>query len=119
MLASYQQKAQSEFDRITKDIVSRKLEGKHNIFRTGIMANKQVNSATAIWTGDPRLGIDEVGMNPDMMKALGVKEGEYVMLHRDPVLRDGGPAPGRHFGEPGRNPEADGRRLRRRYHRRA
>ena len=90
MLASYQQKAQSEFDRITKDIVSRKLEGKHNIFRTGIMANKQVNSATAIWTGDPRLGIDEVGMNPDMMKALGVKEGEYVMLHRDPVLRDGG-----------------------------
>ena len=54
------------------------------------MAIKQVNSATAIWTGDPRLKVDEVGMNPDMMKALGVKSGEYVMLHRDPVLRDGG-----------------------------
>ena len=90
MLASYQQKAQAEFDRITSDVVERKLESKHNIFRAGIMANKQVNSATAIWTGDPRLKIDEVGMNPDMMKALGVKDGEYVMLHRDPVLRDGG-----------------------------
>lgn len=85
-----QRKAQAEFDRITSDIVSRKFESKHNIFRTGIMANKQANSATAIWTGDPRRKVDEVGMNPDMMKALGVKPGEYVMLHRDPVLRDGG-----------------------------
>lgn len=90
LLAQSQQKAQGEFDRITKDIVERKFESKYNIFRTGIMANKQVNSATAIWTGDPRLKVDEVGMNPDMMKALGVKSGEYVMLHRDPVLRDGG-----------------------------
>lgn len=90
LLAKYQRKAQGEFDKITGDIVSRKLESKHNVFRTGIMANKQTNSATAIWTADPRLGVDEVGINPDMAKALGIRNGEYCLIHRDPVLRDGG-----------------------------
>ncbi len=82
--------AQAAFDSITSDIVSRRFESKHNVFRTGLMANKQANSATAIWSPDPTLGVDTIGINPDMAKALGLKDGDYALIHRDPVLRSSG-----------------------------
>lgn len=79
--------AQAAYNKITTDIETRRFAGKRNIVRTGIMANKQANSCTAIWTADPRLGVDEIGMNPEMMQSLNLKEGDYCMMHRDPVLR--------------------------------
>lgn len=84
------EKAQLQFSSISKDIISHKLEGKHNAFKSEMMSNTLPRSATAVWTADPRLDIDELAMGPDMIKTLGVKEGDHVMVWRDPLLRDAG-----------------------------
>lgn len=96
--------AQRSYNEVAGDIVNRRIEGKHNVFRDELMSNRQSHSATAVWTGDPRLNVDQVAMPATMAKELGVdvdrarmdagdKEadtsGRYVMLWRDPVLRDG------------------------------
>lgn len=90
MARGMQDKAQRAFNKITGDIVSRRLEHKRNMFRTGLMANKQAKSATAIWTPDPRVSVADVGMNPDMASSLGLREGDYAMVHRDPILQESG-----------------------------
>lgn len=54
------------------------------------MSSRLSNSATAVWTADPRLDIDEMGMSPALAQGLGVEDGEYTLIWRDPVLRDGG-----------------------------
>lgn len=82
--------AQSDYDKITDDLTYRKFQGKHNIFRTGLMANKQARSGTAIWSPDPNLSVAEIGMNPEMAATLGIKEGQFALLHRDPVLQGSG-----------------------------
>jgi len=82
--------AQAEFDKITNDLKTRRFSGKHNVFRDGIMANKMPNSATAVWTADPRLDVDQVAMSPTMADGLGLKENDYVLVWRDPMLRDAG-----------------------------
>lgn len=82
--------AQSDYEKITDDLTHRKFEGKHNIFRTGLMANKQPRSGTAIWSPDPRLSVTEIGMNPEMAATLGIKDGDYALMHRDPVLQGSG-----------------------------
>ena len=68
----------------------RKFTGKHNVFRNDMMSRKMPNSATAVWTADPRLDIDQVGMGPEMMKSMGLRDDDYVCIWRDPILRDGG-----------------------------
>lgn len=83
-------KAESAYATMRSDIVARKFEGKHNLFREGLMMNKQQSSATAVWTADTNLGVDEVSMSSAMASHLGVKPGEPVVLWRDPVLRSGG-----------------------------
>ena len=83
-------KAESAYATMRSDIVSRKFEGKHNLFRDGLMMNKQQSSATAVWTADTNVGIDEVAMSSGMAAHLGVKPGEPIVLWRDPVLRAGG-----------------------------
>ena len=79
-------KAQSSYNKIASEVEYRKFSGKHNIFRAGIMANKQPHSCTAVWSADPSLGVDEMGMSGAMMKSLGLEEGDYCLVHRDPVL---------------------------------
>lgn len=54
------------------------------------MSARLPNSATAVWSADPRLDIDQVSMNPTMAQALGVSADDYVLIWRDPVLRDAG-----------------------------
>lgn len=83
-------RAQSAFDTITKGIKDRQFSGKRNIFKEGVMSSRLPNSATAVWTADPRLDIDELGMSPALAEGLGVEDGEHVLVWRDPVLRDGG-----------------------------
>ena len=85
-----QAKAQAEYNKITRDLEARRFSGKHNIFRDDLMSNRMPHSSTAVWTPDPRLKIDQLGMGKEMMESLGVKNGEYVLTWRDPVLRDGG-----------------------------
>ena len=82
--------AQTGYERISGDIISRRVEGKANMFKNQIMGHRVPNSATAVWTGDPRLDVDEVAMNSDMARELDPKGRGYVMVWRDPVLRDAG-----------------------------
>ena len=82
--------AQATYSRITDDLVARKFSGKHNVFRDNIMGSRMPHSATAVWTADPRLDIDQVAMGPAMMESVGVKDDDYVLVWRDPMLRDAG-----------------------------
>ncbi|HEX7834026.1 MAG TPA: hypothetical protein VF479_00995, partial [Pseudolysinimonas sp.] len=83
-------RAQAAFDTITEDLKQKRFSGKRNIFKEGLMSSRLPNSATAVWTSDPRLDIDQMAMGPAMAEALGVRDDDYVLVWRDPVLRDAG-----------------------------
>lgn len=96
-MATYEQnmklekeKAQFNFDEITSKINERVLASKKNIFKEQIMGKRMPNSATAVWTSDPRLGIEEVALGGVVADTLKVNDGEHVLLWRDPILRDSG-----------------------------
>lgn len=95
--------AQAEYSKIADDVVSRRFQGKRNYFRTNMMSNKQSRSATAIWSPDPQMAPDSIGMNPEMALVLGIAEknqdgvielkkpdDSYVLMHRDPVIMPSG-----------------------------
>lgn len=88
-----QAKAQDHFDKIQSTIIDRQFNGghngKHSFIRDKIMGKRMSHSATGVAVVDPRLNIGEAGMNQDMMDALDAKEGDTVMMFRDPVWRDG------------------------------
>jgi hypothetical protein len=88
-----QAKAQDHFDKIQSTIIDRQFDGghngKHSFIRDKIMGKRMTHSATGVAVVDPRLNIGEAGMNQDMMDALDAKEGDTVMMFRDPVWRDG------------------------------
>lgn len=88
--------AQSEFDAVVRDVVEHRFDTKHNEIRDSIMANRLNHSATAVWSADPRLKLDEVAMSSEHAKMLGLcdENGKLlpnaeVLLWRDPVLKEG------------------------------
>lgn len=84
-------RAQSAYLDITDSLKSRKLETKHNMMRDDFMSHRMPNSATAVWTPDTRLNLDQVAMSGKMMETLGIKEDDnWTMIWRDPILRDYG-----------------------------
>lgn len=87
-----QKNAQDFYNGIVKDLEKRKFSGKHNLFRDELMARRLPNSATSVWSPDPRLPIDTVAVGVDMAKALGIlaagKEAQEVLVWRDPILHD-------------------------------
>lgn len=83
-------KAQAAFSTITSGLVERQFTGRNNIFKEGLMSSRLPSSATAVWSADPRLDLDEVAMSPTMAQAMGVDAGDHVLIWRDPVLRDAG-----------------------------
>lgn len=83
-------RAQRAFESITTDVTARVLEGKNNIFKNGLMASRLSDSATMVWTADPRLDIDQVALPPRKAEQLGLAEGDHALVWRDPVLRDSG-----------------------------
>lgn len=89
-LSDAPRRAQGAFDVITGDLATRRFCGRRNVFKEMVMAAKLPSSATAVWTSDPRLDIDQLGMGPAMAAELSLKEGDYALVWRDPVLRDGG-----------------------------
>lgn len=89
-MAKSQAAAQASFDRITGSVIQRSFEGKHNVFRDEVMAHKMPNSATAVWTADPRLDIDQVAVGRAMADSIGLKDDDYTLIWRDPILRSGG-----------------------------
>lgn len=88
-----QVKAQEQFDKIQSTIIDRQFNGghngKHSFLRDKIMGKRQQKSATGVMIADPRLKIGEGAMNQQMMDSLDAKEGDIVMMWRDPVWRDG------------------------------
>lgn len=82
--------AETAFSSITDSLRNRKFDTKHNAMRDDFMSHRMPHSATAVWTPDTNLALNEVAMNQEMMKNLGVKRGDYTMIWRDPILRDYG-----------------------------
>lgn len=84
--------AERAYRSLTRDITERVLNGaeKRNFFRTGLMANRLPDSATAVWTADPRLDIDQIAVGPDMARELDLSDGDTTLVWRDPILRDSG-----------------------------
>ena len=89
MISDTQKKAQEAYDSVANDVVKREFNGKHNIFKDKIMAHHMPHSATAVWSEDPRLSPDTIGMSSKLADKLGVKDGDSVLIWRDPALRDG------------------------------
>lgn len=89
-VADSPRRAQAAFDTITSDLKAKRFSGRRNVFKEGLMSSRLPNSATAVWTSDPRLDVDQVSMGPAMAEALGLAENDYALIWRDPVLRDGG-----------------------------
>lgn len=93
--------AQSNHDIVADDIVNTKINGKHNIFKEAVMSARAENSATAVWSADPRLKINQVAMSREMAEELGVfangiddcihdNSVGHTMLWRDPVWSGNG-----------------------------
>lgn len=103
--------AQRSYEAIAKDVISRRVESKTNMFKESLMGARQAHSATAVWSPNPQLEVDQIAMNRDMAIELDVRmmneelaqelgvawtgvdpdpEDGYVLCWRDPVLRDGG-----------------------------
>ncbi|PUB32489.1 RNA polymerase Rpb2 [Promicromonospora sp. AC04] len=83
-------RAQRAFEAITTDVASRVLTGKNNTFKTGLMSSRLSDSATMVWTADPRLDVDQVALSSVKARQLGLAEGDHALVWRDPVLRDAG-----------------------------
>ncbi|MDQ1031409.1 hypothetical protein QF035_008991 [Streptomyces umbrinus] len=83
-------RAQRAFEAITTDVQNRVLTGKNNIFKTGLMASRLTDSATMVWTADPRLDVDQVALSSVKAEQLALAEGDHALVWRDPVLRDAG-----------------------------
>lgn len=88
--------AQAEFDRVVSDIAENKFNSKYGIYTEGLMSNRLNNSATSVWSAEPRLDLNQVGMNEDHARKLGLcdKNGKLrknagVMIWRDPCLNSG------------------------------
>ena len=86
-LQSLQRAAQQAYDGIADDVMARKFESKHNIARDELMARRMPNSATAVWTPNPNLGVNQIAMPQSLADTLAVKEGGRIMVNRDPLLR--------------------------------
>ena len=82
--------AQAAYQSIAEPLKTRMFDTKHNVARDLILSVRSSRSATAVWTPNPNLDLDQVAMNGQMMKALGLEEGQYVCLWRDPLLRENG-----------------------------
>lgn len=89
-MSTSMQKAQRAYEAISSDVQNRVLTGKNNVFKTGLMASRLSDSATMVWTADPRLDIDQVALSTDKAEQLGLAEGDHALIWRDPVLRDAG-----------------------------
>lgn len=90
VIAEAPRRAQAAFDTITEDLKQKRFSGKRNVFKEGLMSSRLPNSATAVWTSDPRLDIDQIAVGPAMAEALGLEDNDYALIWRDPVLRDAG-----------------------------
>lgn len=88
--------AQSEFDKVVSDLAENKFNDKYNVYTEGIMSNRLSKSATSVWTPDPHLRINEVGMSTGHAAQLGLidrdnklRRDAAILTWRDPCLNSG------------------------------
>lgn len=81
--------AAGHYASLSGDIIARRIEGKDNMFKESVMGRRVANSATAVWSGDPRLDVDQVAMNQEMAAELDPNGAGRVLVWRDPALRSG------------------------------
>lgn len=86
-MSDAQRSAQQDYNGIMDDVYARILDTKHNLFRDSVMARRMSKSATAVWTPDPSLDLNQVSLSPGLSDKLGVKDGDRVLIARDPLLR--------------------------------
>lgn len=67
--------------------IARDISGKHGIFEQEIVGKRLSMCGRSVITPDPRLDIDEVIIPSRMMTKLGVKNGDMVLLNRQPTLK--------------------------------
>lgn len=90
-IAKCERSAQGACNAIARDVIQKKVQGKHNMFKDVLMSRRMHNSATSIITPDPTLAVDEIAIGRAMAEVLGVKpEGGELLVWRDPILREGG-----------------------------
>ena len=89
LIKNYQNKVQASYDRIADSIIERKFSTKNNYVKEHIMSSKIKDSATVVWTANPTLDNDQVAVSPDIAESMGLVDGAYVALWRDPSMRDG------------------------------
>ncbi len=86
----YQQAAQSSYDSLCQKLDQRCLSSKKNMVRDGILSAQVPNSATLVWCEDTSLPLDRIRMCRDKMEVMGLKDGDGVLMVRDPVLSESG-----------------------------
>ena len=82
----------NSFDVIQSNVVQKlngQGTGKYSYFRDELQGVRVPNSATSVFMPDPTLPVGEVAMDREVMKSLNVRDGEPILVWRDPVLRDG------------------------------
>ncbi len=88
ILVSYPRSVAKKKYESLKRCFSYQLCGDNNIVKTKLMTRSVRNSATAIWTPDPTLNIESIAISETIASELDVKEEQYLLIWRDPVLRD-------------------------------
>lgn len=89
-MESIQRSAQQAYDNIANPLKERMLDTKHNFCRDEIFSARAKDSATAIWTADPRRRLDEIAVSGTILDAMGAKDGDEILMWRDPVWREHG-----------------------------
>lgn len=80
--------AQKSFDHLTDDITKKQFsDSKWNAFAAGMMrVAVSGGAATAIWTPDPRLEIDQVKISKEIAQLCNLSDDDVLMVVRDPSL---------------------------------
>lgn len=89
-MAAARDSAQQAYDAITDDVIDRKMDAKQGFARSDLMTRRMPNSATAVWTPDPNLKVNQLAVSPAIAKTLGVSDGDRVLVTRDPMLDPAG-----------------------------
>ena len=80
-------RAQATYDSMARTISERQFDGKYNIAKTGVMCKRTARASTCVVTADPRLNLDELGIGRATAEKLKVKDGDIILVWRDPLLR--------------------------------
>lgn len=80
-MADCQSDAQAQYDGITTDVITHKIQGKRNMFRSTLLSTKR-QATTLVSLHDPRLPAGISSMSTDAAKAVGFKEQEIARSMR-------------------------------------